>query len=84
MTSSLSEFKLGLERTLKIVSWSPTEHDLITIAQEVARGRVAGSDDLSNIVSRVCPGTLRMVTEGLDNSDLRTLLVLAAAAAIQR
>ena len=83
MTPSLSEFKQGLERTLKIVSWSPTEHDLITIAREVARARVNAPDDLSNIVSRVCPETLRIFTEGLDNSDLRTLLILATAAVAQ-
>lgn len=82
MMCSLSEFKLELERKLKIIKWSPTEPDLIAIAQEVARSQTLEPADLSVIVSRVCP-TLRIATEGLDNSDLRTLLALAAAAATQ-
>jgi hypothetical protein len=81
--SSLSEFKLELERRLKIVKWSPTEQDIKVIAQKVSRSQATDHGDLCKIVSGVCPGTLQIVTEGIDNSDLRTLLVLATAVANQ-
>jgi hypothetical protein len=83
MMSSLSEFRLELERQLNIIEWFPKEHDLIAIANEIARSQVIRLSDLRKIVSRICPISRQMITDGLDNSDLRTLLALAAAAATQ-
>lgn len=79
--NSLSAFKQYLEESCGIVRWSPSERDLKDIAQRVVRAHPRSADELATIVIDVCPGLTRLATEGVDNSDLRTLLALAAAAA---
>jgi hypothetical protein len=81
MTPSLTNFKAELERTLRIVKWDPSERDLMTIAQRAASTRWSSPADLRRIVVEVYPKALFLNLEGLDNSDLRTLLALATAAA---
>ena len=81
MMSSLTDFKAELERTLRIVKWDPSERDLMTIARRAASTRSNSPADLTSIVVEVYPNARFLNLEGLDNSDLRTLLALATAAA---
>lgn len=83
MMPSLTDFKAELARTLCIVKWDPSERDLMTIARRAAGIESNSPADLTIIVAEVCPGALFVMMEGLDNSDLRTLLALATAAATQ-
>lgn len=77
----LRTFQRELERTLRIASWQPSEKDLHAIARRCSRFRNPSKADLAGAVLEVCPNTTFQFLDGVDNSDLRALLALAAAAA---
>ena len=79
--SALIRFREHLEQSLKIVSWSPTDAQLRGIALRLAMPPATDVARVHEVVNQVCPGTRFISEEGLDNSDLRTLLALATAAA---
>lgn len=83
MMRTLTDFKAELERTLRIVAWNPSQQDLRTIASQVACLRTNSRHEIARIVVEVYPNARFLSLEGLDNSDLRTLLALATAAATQ-
>ncbi len=78
---SLLEFKRCLQSSCSIAHWSPSDSNLREIARRLDRSRPKSRADAARIVIEVCPGTIFAVMEGIDNSDLRTLLALATAAA---
>lgn len=81
--NSLAQFQKSLEISCRIARWSPSDSDLKEIARRISIFRPDSPSDAASIVNKVCPNTLFSVMEGLDNSDLRTLLALATAAATQ-
>lgn len=81
MTQQLIQLRDEVSRALRIIEWSPSEFVLKTIAREISKTQPQTIGQLSAIVSGVCPGLLTIATEGVDNSDLRTVLMLAIAAA---
>lgn len=75
---SIENLKKELEATLLITNWSPTEVDLNEIARRInALGGSASKADIERIVYDVVGPYERMIMEGIDNTDLTTLLILA-------
>jgi len=71
-------FKKELETLLLITNWSPTEANLIEIAGRIQKISDLGSKhDIKTIVSDVIGPYECMMMEGIDNTDLTTLLLLA-------
>lgn len=81
MTPLLLELKKQISQTLQIGEWHPTELNLKAIALEISKARPETVAQLGQIVNDILPWDLGIVTEGVDNSDLRALLALATAAA---
>ena len=73
----LVKLKQKLEYDCKIIAWNPTTSQLHKIATQLANSKVRKKDDVTAIISSVCPNTRFLALEGIDNSDLRALLVLA-------
>lgn len=77
----VQKFKLDLERILRIGSWSPTEGQLLRIKHEielrVEAARPLTRSELERIVSRVVYDASYPMFDGVDNSDLKSLLALA-------
>lgn len=75
---SIENLKKELEATLLITEWSPTEVDLNEIARRIkALGGSASKADIERIVYDVVGSYECMMMEGIDNTDLTTLLILA-------
>ncbi|EJI1394756.1 hypothetical protein NDL37_004523 [Vibrio parahaemolyticus] len=75
---SLHKFKAELEATLLITKWSPTTDQLEEIVNRIKtlKGR-AEKSDIARIVHDVVGSYECMCLEGVDNTDLTTLLLLA-------
>lgn len=77
----LDELKKELEVTCKIYNWNPSVKQLSNISNKIkelySHNKSISLDEITGIVSTICPGALSLVQEGLDNSDLNTLLALA-------
>lgn len=72
-----TQLKLSLENTCRIISWNPTSSQLETIADQLVKTKPANLNDVEIIVTNICPDSTFMILEGVDNSDLRTLLAIA-------
>ena len=74
-------FKEELQRKCDILSWCPTISRLIKIASEIKRRANNVEDltksDIQGIVSEYVEDVNFDLLEGVDNSDLNTLLILA-------
>jgi hypothetical protein len=79
----LDQFRDSLEQTCRIARWSPSKGELKEIARRIAVTQAMSLEKAASVVIAVCPDTLFSVMEGVDNSDLRTLLALATTAATQ-
>lgn len=75
------KFKEDLERICSIYSWSPSDGELVSIKNEIERllkeGIEIGRNDLNIIIGKYCTNAITCITEGVDNSDLNTLLAIA-------
>jgi hypothetical protein len=69
--------KSTLEKICKIASWNPTPSQLEAIANKLSNASPTSREDVEAVVISVCPNTSFMILEGVDNSDIRTLLALA-------
>ncbi len=75
---NLQKFKTQIELALTITKWSPTDNQLLKIAQKLKEFQGKPTKlDITEIVSSVVDDYEIMALEGLDNSDLTTLLLLA-------
>ncbi|MGV8000975.1 hypothetical protein QPK14_02200 [Photorhabdus temperata subsp. temperata] len=71
-------FKKELETVLLITNWSPTEANLNEIASRIQNiNGSASKHDIEKIVYDVIGPYECMMMEGIDNTDLTTLLLLA-------
>lgn len=79
---SLEKFKKELESALMITDWAPSIVELEEIAKRLKafRGEPSKSN-IANIVHDVVGSYEEMCLEGVDNSDLTTLLLLATKTA---
>jgi len=75
---SLNNLKNELESSLLITKWSPTDSQLSIIAKRLKdfQGTPTRSN-ISKVVLEVVDSYEAMAFEGVDNSDLTTLLTLA-------
>lgn len=75
---STENLKKELEATLLITNWSPTESDLKEIARRLKglKGTPSKSD-VEKVVHDVVGSYECMILEGVDNTDLTTLLIMA-------
>lgn len=74
-------FKKHLEQLCGIAAWNPTTAQLEEIARRIKTEGVQDVAAVQGIVQTVYPGATYFALEGVDNSDVRTLLALAIAAA---
>ncbi|MGF1719663.1 hypothetical protein L4D20_06400 [Vibrio kyushuensis] len=75
---SLNILKKELEAALLITDWSPSTAELSEIAKRLrAFNGEPNKANIGNIVFDVVGSFESMILEGVDNSDLTTLLVLA-------
>lgn len=78
---SAENLKKELEAVLLITDWAPTEHDLQEIARRIKSLEISASKaDIEKIVHDVVGSYGCMILEGIDNSDLTTLLLMATKA----
>ena len=80
----LSKFKKALEDACSIIAWNPTSSQLQQIAKQLVKYSAITKGDVTGIVSGVCPNSKFLAAEGIDNSDLRTLIALAIQVASAR
>ncbi|OEE28165.1 hypothetical protein [Aliivibrio fischeri] len=75
---SMQILKKELESALLITCWSPSNDQLKEIAKQLRafKGK-ANKENISKIVVGVIGSYESMLMEGVDNSDLTTLLLLA-------
>ncbi|MDX7792658.1 hypothetical protein SJS84_18335 [Aeromonas caviae] len=75
---SIQLLKKELESALLITSWSPSDDQLREIAQKLRefKGK-PNKANISKVVLSVIESYESMMLEGVDNSDLTTLLLLA-------
>ena len=85
MNGDLIGMKKELEKLLGIVKWAPTEQQLVELARRIRLAkRPLAIDDVSEIVLSVVQKYEAMFLEGLDNSDLKMLLMLATKIPAQK
>lgn len=79
---NLLHLKKELEAALLITNWSPTEANLNEIARRIkSLSDSAPKRDIEKIVYDVVGPYECMMMEGIDNTDLTTLLLLATKVA---
>lgn len=75
---NILRLKAELELVLMITKWSPTDDQLLEIAKRLKSFKVEPTkSNIKQVVSDVVGDYESMLLEGLDNSDLTTLLMLA-------
>ncbi|MCY1251088.1 hypothetical protein D9M72_648080 [compost metagenome] len=84
MIDDLQNLKTQLERICHISKWSPSNHQLLSIGDDLrktisSRGRLTAGDVESIVVRRV-PDAIYAMLDGVDNSDLKALLLIALQA----
>ncbi len=78
--TKMTDLKTAIAEVCTIAKWNPTQEQLNSIALEIIRTKPNSASDVEAIVAKECPDTIFLVMEGIDNSDIRTLLSLAIAA----
>ncbi|WP_047552189.1 hypothetical protein [Methylotenera sp. G11] len=75
---NIRSFKAELESALMITKWSPTDNQLLEIAKKLKnfKGEPTKSN-VEKVVLDVLGSYEARMLEGVDNSDLTTLLMLA-------
>lgn len=71
-----ANFKRDLEVAYKIVQWSPTERQLLSIAQYI-HNNPKNIGQVGAYICEICDDVLLEAFEGVDNSDLNYLIALA-------
>lgn len=75
---STESLKNELEAALSITDWSPTESQLNEIARQIrSLDSAASKTNIEKIVLDVVGSDTCMTMEGVDNTDLTTLLLMA-------
>jgi len=75
---NLEELKKQLEREFLITKWNPTDSQLQEIAYKISLLKEPiCKQDVNKIILEVHGSIECIVLEGMDNSDLSTLLLLA-------
>ena len=75
---NIKNLKIQLEKSLRITKWSPSENELKLIASRLRElPENSTRNDVSNIVLQVVGTYDCGLFEGVDNSDLTTLMLLA-------
>ncbi|MEI6707068.1 MAG: hypothetical protein WCK96_08035 [Methylococcales bacterium] len=76
---SIEKFKTSLESVSNVIKWNPTKSDLEKIALCVTEKSPSSPSEIDSIIAEICPDSLFACLEGIDNSDLNTLLAMAIA-----
>ncbi|MBP6437605.1 MAG: hypothetical protein KA288_09425 [Paludibacteraceae bacterium] len=75
---NIMNFKKELEAVFLITDWSPTESNLHEITRRIKDLRsTASKADVEKIIHDVVGPFERILMEGVDNTDLTTLLLMA-------
>ena len=82
--SYLIKLKRELEMLCGIAEWNPSEHELLIISEEIntlyLKNKIKSLVEVKSIVHKHFPKAFYRLSEGVDNSDLRTLIKLALLA----
>jgi hypothetical protein len=76
----LAQFRLELERQLKIHSWKPSDAQIQVIASVIKQRSIVReliTADILGIVQTYADVDSFFIMDGIDHSDLTTLLLLA-------
>lgn len=81
--AGFSELKKELEIVCQIYNWNPSNEQLLNISNDI-KSRHSGYEstnqsEIVSIITNHCPDASFIIKEGVDNSDLNTLLALAIA-----
>ncbi|SPO54121.1 protein of unknown function [Pseudomonas sp. JV551A1] len=79
--SALNKFKQDIITFLGPVYWEPSEVAVRNLAEEIASENPRTLFEVKRIFKKHFPDVLYSVFEGVDNSDLRTLLAMVLASA---
>ena len=75
------QLRIDFEKICKIIEWNPTDKDLINISLEfetlLKQGEQLSIGKCQGIINKYCPDALCMILDGVDNSDLNSLLTIA-------
>ena len=74
---TIKNFKISIEQTLFIIKWDPTDSDLYEIAEKICNLPHPDKRDILRIITDVVGPVKTAFIEGIDNSDIITLLSLA-------
>jgi hypothetical protein len=77
-TDALADFAAALKALAKVATWNATPRSLAQVALAVRGSRPEDVSDLQSIIRKFVPDAKFRLDEGLDMSDLRTLLMLAS------
>lgn len=69
--------KSHLQASFKVIDWEPTDDEMRTIAIKIREKKPQTVAELWEIVQSVRPFGLHHVFEGVDNTDLNLLLLMA-------
>lgn len=72
------KFKQEIRDDLGIPEWQPTDHEIASIYQLVQARSPRTKRELAEIVAEVCKWEQTWSMEGIDNSDLNALLLMAS------
>jgi len=79
--SALNKFRQDVVTFLGPVYWDPSDVDVRNLAEEIASKNPRTFLEVKRIFQKHFPDVLYSVFEGVDNSDLRTLLAMVLASA---
>lgn len=73
--------KDDISQICSVYSWNPSADQLSSIIEEITnlveQGKKLSKSECQSIISRHCPDAQFLLLEGVDNSDINTLLALA-------
>ncbi|WP_119738997.1 hypothetical protein [Pseudomonas sp. Larv2_ips] len=73
----LEQLKEEILKVCRILNWKPTDVELVEIARQLSKLHSPTLQDVHVVVAKVCPDQLYLDLQGIDNSEIKTLLALA-------
>lgn len=72
------KFKQAIREELGIPEWQPTHGEIVSIYELVQARKPRTQKELAEIVAEACKWEQTWAMEGIDNSDLNALLLMAS------
>lgn len=75
--SAFEQLKEEIVKVCGVISWKPTDKQLLEIAKKLSELNSPSVNDVHAVVGSVCPDETYLCLEGIDNSEVQTLLAIA-------